>query len=142
MMCDKERTMRYRNRLLLLVFLFGLLIFAPPHPVRPAQATPPRPAPATAPTVSSALVPLPNSCGGGLPPGEGTPVCCMFGYIFIDGQAVAGARVTISSAHGNVEVWTDYSSDSPQPYYRTSLSAAPLSAQANDTITITAEYSS
>src|SRR5262249_16296191 len=67
---------------------------------------------------------------------------CMFGYVIIDGQAVAGAKVTIASAHGNVEVWTDYGSDSPQPYYRTSLSDAPLSAQAGDTITITVEYSS
>jgi DNA-binding beta-propeller fold protein YncE len=81
-------------------------------------------------------------CGGGLPPGEGVPVCCMFGYVFIDGQAVQGAKVTISSAHGSVELWTDFGPNSTQPYYRTSLSDPPLSMQAGDSISITAEYSS
>jgi hypothetical protein len=65
----------------------------------------------------------------------------MFGYVFIDGQAVAGAKVTITSSQDTEELWTEEGPDSTQPYYRTSLSTAPLSAQAGQTITITAEYS-
>ena len=47
-------------------------------------------------STASPFVPLPKSCGGGLPAGANVPVCCMFGYVFIDGQAVAGAKVTIT----------------------------------------------
>lgn len=89
----------------------------------------------------SELVPLPKSCGGGLPPEASIPVCCIFGYVFIDGEAVGGAKVTITSDHGSFELWTEEGPDSPQPYYRTSLSDAPLSVQAGESITIRAEYS-
>jgi sugar lactone lactonase YvrE len=123
---------RHLRLLLALVCLAGLLPL-----VRPQIA----PAAQTAAPAASALIALPGSCGGGLPPGANVPVCCMFGYVFIDGQAVEGAKVTIISAHGKVETWTATGPDSPQPYYRTSLSAAPLSAQAGDSITIEAQYS-
>jgi hypothetical protein len=90
------------------------------------------------------LIPLPRSCGGGLPPGQAGAVCCMFGYVVIDGQAVAGAKVTITNtANGkSEEAWTEDGPNSPQPYYRISLSDPPLNAQVGNTITIKAEYSS
>jgi DNA-binding beta-propeller fold protein YncE len=87
------------------------------------------------------LTPLPIGCIGGLPPGAGVPTCCMFGYVLIDGQAVAGARVTVTSAHGSVTLWTSSGAGSAQPYYRVSLSDAPLSVQSGETITIEASFS-
>ena len=89
----------------------------------------------------SGVITLPKSCGGGLPPGASVPACCMFGYVFIGGRAVEGAHVTISGSRGSVETWTERGPDSPLPYYRTSLSDAPLSAEVGESITIVAEYS-
>lgn len=86
------------------------------------------------------LIPLPKSCVGGLPPGEGDPACCLFGYVFVDGQPVAGARVTVTTAGGAVEDWTGEGPDSSLPYFRLSLSDPPLSAVAGDTITISVVY--
>lgn len=75
--------------------------------------------------------------------GEGVAACCMFGYVYLDGVAVAGAKVTITSAHGSMETWTSTNNlDNPDPYYRLSLSGEPLSTHPGETITITAEYSS
>lgn len=123
--------------LLILASLCGLL------PLTAARAVPQsKPAQATPTDAPSPFVPLPKSCGGGLPPGTSIPTCCMFGYVFIDGQPVAGAKVTITSNHGSIEVWTDTAPDSPLPYYRTSLSDAPLSVQAGETITIQVQYGS
>src|SRR6266545_3640176 len=85
------------------------------------------------------LVPLPGGCGGVLPPGEPGPVCCMSGYVYLDGQPVNGAKLTILGPGGSLTAWTELS-DSPQPYYRVSLSDPPIQALAGTTITITAEY--
>src|SRR5690349_13613012 len=134
--CQGGTMIRSIRPLLLLICLYGLM-------PRAALVTPPAVSAQVALAgTSSPFVPLPKSCGGGLPPGASIPTCCMFGYVFIDGQPVAGAKVTITSAHGSVEEWTDVGPDSPLPYYRTSLSDPPLSVQAGDTITIQAEYSS
>jgi len=89
---------------------------------------------------AAALSPLPSSCGAGLPAGSAAPVCCMFGYVLLDGQPIEGAKVTITSAHGTLEGWTERSPDNQQPYYRVSLSDPPLSAQEGESITIVAEY--
>lgn len=91
---------------------------------------------------AAALVPLPKSCGGGLPPGASVPACCLFGYVFIDGEAVSGAKVTVISSSGRVEDWTAEGPDSSLPYYRLSLSDAPLRVSPGETITIEVEYSS
>lgn len=121
---------RYILRLCtLLILLLPLLSPAPLATVLAAEGA------------SSSLRPLPGSCGGGLPPDASVPVCCMFGYVIIDGQAVAGATVTITSAHGTRSYTTDYALIQDQPTYRMDLSSAPLSAQQGDTITIKAEYS-
>ncbi|GAB4207812.1 MAG: clostripain-related cysteine peptidase [Roseiflexaceae bacterium] len=124
--------------LLLVSLLLGTLptrrLFAQEH--TPAS-------PFTPPDIQSTgqLIPLPASCIGGLPPGGGVPTCCVFGYVLMDGQAVAGARVTISSARGSQTLWTAIGAGSTQPYYRASLSDAPLLVQAGETITVTASFS-
>jgi tripartite motif-containing protein 71 len=133
---------RHISAMLTLLVLICVLPFANGRSMQRAHAMNTAQHTAAASDPPSPFIPLPKSCGGGLPPGENAPVCCMFGYVFIDGQAVAGAKVTISIGQRSIEEWSDYGPDSPQPYYRTSLSTAPLSAQAGETITITAEYSS
>jgi hypothetical protein len=134
--------MRYRTHLFLTLICLALWLPPALPPLTMREQTAHTPHSSTIPPSSaSALIPLPRSCGGGLPPGANVPVCCMFGYVFIGGQAVAGAKVTITSPHGSVEVWTEQGPDSPQPYYRTSLSDPPLSAQAGESITTVAEYS-
>ena len=128
-------------KVLLVVCCVGLLFTALPQAtVRATPASAPSTAilPSAAPTD---LMPLPSSCGRGLPPGTSVPACCIFGYVFIDGQAVAGAKVTITSPHGMIEAWTGYSPGNPDPYYRTSLSDAPASVQPGETITIAVAYS-
>ena len=87
-------------------------------------------------------VPLPGSCGGVLPP-NGQKVCCVSGYVYVDGHPVTGAKVTISTAKSSVQVWTDTFNDgTDQPYYHTDLHDSPLNVQPNEIITMTAEYSS
>lgn len=95
------------------------------------------------PSVASTFIPLPGSCIGGLPPADGSPVCCMFGYVFVDGVAVAGAHVQISNQHNqSLDVWTAYGPHSDQPYYQVSLTNAPLTMRAGEQLTVVADYSS
>lgn len=91
---------------------------------------------------TSSVAPLPRRCGRILPPDSGDPACCMFGYVFLDGQPVEGARVTVSipTSQEPRVVWTELGSDSPQPYYSLDLSAAPLRAIPGSEVTITVEY--
>lgn len=123
---------RWLNLLIMLAMLAGPLL-----PATPAIA---EEAPAALAETTPALVPLPRSCGGGLPPTADTPACCLFGYVYIDGQAVAEARVRVRIGDRQVEDWTGEGPDSDKPYFRLSLSDAPLSAQAGDTITIQVDY--
>lgn len=124
------------RRLLLALLCLSACVW--PGAVTPLAAAAGR---VTAATPSAPLVPLPKSCGGGLPAGDSAPACCMFGYVFIDGQPVDGAKVTITSDHGRIEEWTSTGPDSTQPYFRTSLSDPPLRAQTGETVTVVAEYS-
>lgn len=83
--------------------------------------------------------PLPRGCGGG-----GTPidydsaVCCMNGYVYLNGSPVEGATVTISLGTRSIEVKTRTAPDSDKPYFTVSLHADPLNVQPNDIVTITA----
>jgi len=119
---------------LLLLIISNLIPYAAPQLHAEAYET-------TATNQQNTLVPLPKSCGGGLPPGASVPACCLFGYVFIDGQTVSGAKITITNARGQVEDWTGEGPDSTLPYYRLSLSDAPLAVQIGEIITIKAEYS-
>src|SRR5262245_38406342 len=129
MWCCKRRIVmsRYLRWLLACLALAATLPYVSAQSAPQEQTSSGRPETATA--ASSAFIPLPKSCGGGLPVGANVPACCMFGYVFIDGQAVSGAKVTITSALQSVDAWTEQGPDSPLPYYRTSLSGQPLNAQ-------------
>src|SRR6266508_2478133 len=131
---------QHRRVLLPGIVLLMLVSFAAPHALPMAQARLVN-QPGTAPqTASATLSPLPSSCGAGLPAGSAAPVCCMFGYVLLDGQPIEGAKVTITSAHGTLEGWTERSPDNQQPYYRARLSDPPSRAQERESITIVAEY--
>lgn len=87
---------------------------------------------------------LPGGCIGVTPPGgSGPPVCCISGYVWMDGQPVAGASVTITASNGYRQtVITDNHQESLQPYFRLVLSKPPLNIEAGQSITITVRYSS
>jgi len=106
--------------------------------------------PPTVPTVSppAALVngvappPLPRSCiRGGTPPDYAQPVCCVSGYVYLNGVPIAGASVTISIAERSITTQTQVYPDSPLPYFSVSLGAAPLNVQPGDTVTVSATAS-
>jgi sugar lactone lactonase YvrE len=94
--------------------------------------------------ISNSPIPLPGGCGGGNPPTSTTPVCCMFGYVYLDGQAVKDAYLVVTNLRTgvSVEAATGDGRDSTEPYYQLSLSDPPLSLQAGDRVEIYAEFSS
>ncbi len=88
------------------------------------------------------IVPLPPGCIDGTPAGEESPICCISGIVYIDGEPALGAEVTIQSAHGEAMVQTDHHlTTETRPYYRQSLSPEPLSVAVGDVITLTARFS-
>ncbi|MBN1178919.1 MAG: PKD domain-containing protein [Anaerolineae bacterium] len=100
----------------------------------PARAAVPAPARETATTPP----PLPRSCGFSTPGG----VCCVFGYVYLDDEAIQGAQVTLTTPAGaSVTVTTTYAVDNPAPYYSASLSAAPLNVEPGTPLTVTAVFS-
>lgn len=92
------------------------------------------------PSADGSLVPLAKRCGSTLPPGAGVPVCCMFGYVFADGEPVAGAKVTITIGDRRLEVWTELQDDNSEPYYKVDLSSTPLNTQAGNTVIVEVRY--
>jgi DNA-binding beta-propeller fold protein YncE len=86
------------------------------------------------------LVPLPGGCGTGTPPGDNDPVCCLFGYVFVNGQAVAGAEVTISSGGSSYTTISRAGLASEEPYFEAKLSDAPLRLQPGATLSISVSY--
>jgi len=84
--------------------------------------------------------PLPGGCVGVTPAGEAQPACCLNGYVYLDGQPISGAVVHIESRHGQQQLVTQRYPNTLQPEYRLALSAAPLSVNPGDTITVTAHY--
>jgi DNA-binding beta-propeller fold protein YncE len=123
--------------------LIALIVIA--LSVMPPESTGARPnRDPTIPLEEAAAEPLPGGCGRVTPPGAPEPTCCISGVVIMDGAAIAGAEVEISSARGaRLAMFTQvYDASEPRPYYRFSLSAAPLNIQAGETIRITARYSS
>jgi streptogramin lyase len=79
----------------------------------------------------------PGGCTGVTPPGEPPPACCISGFVYADGQPVAGAEVEIHGPHGfELKGSTVVYTDTAIPYYAMSLNVSP-----GETITITARYS-
>lgn len=117
------------------------------HALPTARSAAPR-AETTAPSAPAAAAqppaPIPGGCIGVTPPGEEETSCCISGYVYIDGQIVAGAEVRISTASGaQVTLYTQvYSTSTALPHYRLDLNAPPLNVVAGETITVTARYSS
>ena len=119
---------------------------APAPPVLSTSIMPAAPPPAnTAPphATVTGIPPLPRSCIRG-----GTPldsfvesVCCVSGFVYLNGVPVAGADVTISVAGRTLTTTTNSGPDRGQPYYAASLNAAPLSAKPGDSVTISASAS-
>ncbi len=92
------------------------------------------------PTLSSATL-LPGGCRRVTPPGEDEPVCCISGFVFVDGAPVANAEVEIASPHGQTITKTTQSHGTDSDaYYQASLGAASLNIVPGETITMTARY--
>jgi streptogramin lyase len=87
-------------------------------------------------------VPLPRGCGGVTPPGGSIATCCLNGRVYVDGEAVAGADVIITSPRGDrfSTVTRIISVASGSPYYELNLNSAPLNIQPGETITITVRF--
>lgn len=93
--------------------------------------------------LDNAIIGLPGGCVKVTPSGGDIPVCCVSGFVWMDGAPVSGAIVTITAPNGQSQVLvTDISPDEAQPYYRTALSSEPLNVQIGQTVTVTASYSS
>lgn len=86
--------------------------------------------------------PLPGGCGRATPAGASQPVCCISGYVFLEGHPIAGAQIQIENERGNQQslVTQIYTDTSTQPIYQLSLSSDPLSVVVGETITVTARY--
>ncbi len=65
-------------------------------------------------------------------------ICCVSGYVYLNGAPVVGADVTIALGDRTIQVQTASGPDSAHPYYSASLYAEPLRVQPGDTVTITA----
>lgn len=96
--------------------------------------------PLALPEDESVFPPLPRSCASGLSPGASIPVSCLFGYVYLNGKAIFGAKVTVISEQGRAEVQTREGPDSSQPYFHLSLSDKPLVLIPGNSVTIVAEY--
>lgn len=100
--------------------------------------------PADSEPTATTVAPLPRGCGSVTPSGEPLAACCISGFVYINGEPVVGAEVTITSPRNTrVVLYTQvYSGTEARPFYQLSLSAEPLAIQSGETITITARYSS
>lgn len=142
---------RYRSILPLFVILsmcvaLTPLIAAPGNAPSTASAQPSSGETAIMPAdgepATTTVMPLPRGCGSVTPPGQTLAACCISGFVYIDGEPVAGAEVTITSPrNAQVVLYTQvYSGTESRPFYQLSLSAEPLVVQSGETITVTARY--
>lgn len=87
--------------------------------------------------------PLPDGCVRPTPPGEDAPICCLSGFVYLEGAAIENALVTVSDAQGKIgEVYTKrYRGAEPNPYYYFDLTKLDRIITPTDQITIVASYS-
>lgn len=94
-----------------------------------------------APASADTITPLPPGCIDGTPADQPTPVCCISGMVYVNGEPVRGAELIIERAQGEpVIIQTDLQlTTERRPYYRQNLSS--LGVEIGDTLTLTAKYS-
>ena len=134
------KTYRYpTSRVALIVMVLAILVSFH-SPVHGTSLTPP-PMPVSD-LSDEPPVPLPRGCGGVTPPGGSMATCCLNGRVYVDGEAVAGADVIITSPRGNSfsTVTSVTSVASGSPYYELNLNSEPLNIQPGETITITVRF--
>lgn len=90
-----------------------------------------------APAVAAPPPPLPRTCVGG-----GTPIvaeiCCLSGYVYLNGQPFAGASLTILAHGQRAQIETAVQDQRPLPYYYLDLSVADW-IKPGDLVTVTAQ---
>ncbi|MEZ4864347.1 MAG: clostripain-related cysteine peptidase [Caldilineaceae bacterium] len=86
--------------------------------------------------------PLPQGCIHPTPPGEEAPLCCLSGFVYVNGVAVKDAAVTISDAQGEVgTAWTThYPGQEIRPYYYVDLTKLTRPITPTDVITLQVSY--
>lgn len=91
-------------------------------------------------TQSRNLVPLPRSCGGFTPkPGE-PAVCCIWGYVFLEGRPIAGATVRVVHPAGSFETKTELLPDRLDPHFQMLLRNDRFRIEPGETVKIVVEY--
>ncbi|MCB0094104.1 MAG: hypothetical protein KDE46_00235 [Caldilineaceae bacterium] len=88
------------------------------------------------------IIPLPQGCIDASPPNEQVPVCCISGFVYVNGQIVGGAEVIIESSQGQAIIYSEvHQGVEERPYYQANLNDAPLTVEPNDLISVTVRYS-
>lgn len=82
--------------------------------------------------------PLPDDSINVSPPGDPSALCCIGGFVYLEGKPVLNPSVTIRDAHG-AWVQAEIRSTGVYSYFRASLNRPELSIAVGDTISITAE---
>jgi len=86
--------------------------------------------------------PLPNGCIRPTPPGEEAPLCCLSGFVYVNGRKVEDAKVTIADAQGEVgTAWTThYPGRETEPYYYIDLTRLTRPIAPTNEITLQVSY--
>lgn len=134
--------MNKRSRLVGLFFVVVLIgtVIPAGNAERPAQALEVRTEPMQHAVLAAPPQPMPHDCDGVTPTDEDPPACCIYGYVFYDGEPVGGAAVTVQGPGGSQAVTTGSGGLSDEPYFATSLSDDPIAASVSDTITLSVSY--
>lgn len=82
--------------------------------------------------------PLPDDSINVGPPGAPNALCCIGGYVYLDGKPVNNPNVIIRDAQG-ATVAAEIQSNGPYSYFRSSLTRPELTIGVGDTISITAQ---
>lgn len=119
----------------------GTTATATPTPTATFTPTPthtPTPTPTSSATPFAAP-PLPVSCSGGdTPIAYDNDVCCVSGYVYMDGQVVSGASVTLTYQSHSVVVSTSASAGSNVAFFSSRLDLPPLTVPIGGIVTLTA----
>ena len=84
------------------------------------------------------LEPLRRRCTTTLPPDQGV-VCCLFGYIIVDGQVVQGAHVTAHTLAHSISTTSSADAEQEQPIYSLELNPA-LGIHPGENLALSVEY--